>query len=152
MALQIGNVLLRVLEDLLELLLGGAVCLVFDHFLELSDVLGMLGQSLVGGGQVLINLLNRFLQVVFFLKLLGQLLRVLLMRLLLLCPFHELFSLLFDCRLTPGGVNFTLLRLLGKRIMVATFGDHLILLRCFGSDLVDYGVIIVDINEAFIEI
>ena len=76
------------------------------------------------------------------------------MRLLFLGPFHEFFSLFLDwcSRLTFSGVNFTLLRPLDKWILVEGIGDDLILLRSFGGDLIDYGVIIVDINKPFIEI
>ena len=76
------------------------------------------------------------------------------MRLLLHWAFHEFFGVFLDwgSHLAFSGVGFSLLRPLDKRIIVRVIGDHLLLLRCFGGNLIDYGVSIVDINEAFIEI
>ena len=154
MALQIGHVLLGVLQHLLELLFRGAVCLVFDHLFQLGHVLRMFGQCLVGRRQVVINLLNRFFEVVFFLQLLGKFFGIFLMRLGLLWPLYEFFSLFLDWRssLTFCGVYLTLLRPLDERIIGGAIRDDLVLLRCFGSNLINHGVAIVDINKTLIEI
>jgi len=117
-ALQIGDMLLGVFEDVLEFGLGGPICLVFDHFFELVDVLLVFGQGLVGRCQVFVDLLNRLLQPILLLELLGKFFRILLVGVIFFRPFHELFGFFLDWGrfLSFGGfsLGFALFRLLGK--------------------------------------